>query len=805
MSVDYVSSTPAGQHIAPITTDHGIHGFNLSPHVVEKMKNLHRLFNQGTRRTCDNCATKQVSWSCVSCDRHLPNGTWAELGLPAEDEEESIFGRLRQVVQSGLVGDEDQHTFAYEQVQYVLKFWIIEEVSAPLDLPVMKDSVSSLDALDPAGWKWANVKLSAEDSSASIMGVLRSLSRLGLIEPHIVSGWTQFGRSLAKCWAVLESVLDGTIARTPLPAALANELERYHESAAPKPMSRALADGLCKYSNLSMADFDGQPPVFSEFGAMLIDHGCSIHQVSIASSKKKETPRFTVGPPPKKYLKEVAKAVEANNKSLDEERARKEQAKKDRQAKKDEAATKKARAQEDQRKARQRKAEGRKQAKLQHTETKAKIRGPSGSSQPLPASPVVINRPHEDSTDITEPEPVDNRLANAALPSLENVVEIAPAAGTNEDGAFATSSSDSNTLVDGSASGSVTKTCYIDTAEDCQCDECLKYDLAIDMLEVGSPDEPPSQPENSVELLSSKPRSSRSDSIVSRLEYVASSIQTGESQIPTDKAPENAFASQHSSIDEVLEGESRIPKDNALENTFTSQHNSIDDLIEGTRPKLTLNVSAPPFVPKVDPAPSQAQQHTYRLPGASELPNWFELGLTAEAADDSLFSRVWQLKALGALTFKDKKDFGTIIAIFWKQMYLATQDSPSILKTISWPKGSGSWSWSDYQLSAEDSEDSIFGVSKKLALLGFWSICDDKALHDITLRVAKKWFHAISEEYVLSNVVAEPVLDPERNARRMQNTPSTASTERIYGFAIAGFNTTGPLPGLYRNGRMVSS
>lgn len=813
MSVTYVSSAIACQDISPTTNDHGTQGTNLPSHVVHKLKKLDHLFNHKSRRTCPHCATTQVSWSCIICDRHLPNGKWADLGLPAEDEDESMFGRLRQVVQFGLVKDEDEHTFAYDRVQYVLKSWITGDVSTSPNLPVMEEWKLSLDS---PGWKWANAKLSAEDSSVSIMGVLRSLSGLGLLEPRIALGWTQFGRSVAKCRAALDYVLDGAIAQTPLPAALANELDKYHESAAPEPMSRALADGLCKYFNLAMADFEAQPPAFSELGGMLIDQGCDIHQVSIASEKKKDS-RLTVRPPPKKCLKEVAKAVEANNKYLEEERTRKEQAKeqsqRDRQAKRDEAAAKKARAHEDQRAARQRKAERRKQGKLQRAEKQAKNGGPWRSSQQSTANPVVGKEPLEHNGETTELGSIDELLAGAVTPSLENDVEamameMALAPTTDEVGAVAILSSDSSTLIDESTSSSVGKTCSIDIADDCQCDECLDYDLAIDMLEGGSSDETPSQPEETVALLSPKPRSSRSESTVSILEHIASSTQASENRIPKDKAPEVAFAFQHNSIDELIEGESHVSKDAAPRNAFASQHSSIDELIEGTRPESTLNIDAAPFVPKVTPILSRPHQHTHRLPSANELPNWVELGLAAEAAEDSLFSRVWQLEALDALTINDQKNLGTIISKFWKQMYLATQDSPNILTTTSLPNESSSWNWSDFQLSAEDREDSIMDVTRKLASLGFWSICDEKALHDITLRVAKVWFVRSSEEDALSIVVTEPVLPkavPERNVRTLQNTPSTASSRQSFAFAVAECNTTRPLPGLYRDGRMITS
>jgi len=820
MSGFRVSSNNGGPDNVTTEKDHGTpQGTAPSLQMVVKLKKLDHLFNQRPRRFCALCATKKVSWSCYGCDRHLPNGNWADLGLPAEDEDESLFGMLRQAVRLDLVQDEDDQTFVYDQIKYVLKSWIMfGDASASLDTLVVEGW--NLPA-DLPSWRLVDARLSAEDGPASIFGILKSLAGLGSIDPTIALGWIEYGRSVAKCRVVLESAVDGSIARTPLPAALANEIEIYKKEVAPNSMSpptsmsQAMLDGICEYTNLSMADFEAQPPAFSGFAKVMIDRACNIHQGSIESSENTETPRCTVGPPAKKYLVEVAKAVEANNKYLDEERAQKEkgkeQAKKDREAKKQEAAMKKARTAEDQQKARQRKSERRKQGKLQRAEKQAKVRGSWHPSQPSSASPEESSRAHEIHGEPTELD-TTRAFSTDALPSsseygAEAMTQIiTPMLSKDEHKGKAASSSNLDTLIVHSASDSVAKTCSIDTAEDCRCAVCLNYDAAIDRSQVGAP-ERPSRPGAAGEILSPEPRSPHSSRVVSRLEDAALALQTDEGCSSKDQASENAYSSQCELADESIEGQS-LAKDTASEHVVASQHHSIGESEERTQPKSTLNVNAPPFVPKATPTLPMAQRRTHHSRRTYDLPNWIELGLAAEASDDSLFSRVQQLKVIGAFTPEDKQTFGTIISKLWRQIYLATQDNPNILKQTSSPGISGSWKWSDYQLSAEDREDSIFGVSKKLASEGFWSSDDEKALYDLTVRVAKMWFVANSEKVTPSTVVAERLFSntlPERNAKSLQNTSSTASSRSSFGSAAAKPKPTGPLPGLYRIGKMIIS
>lgn len=497
-------------------------------------------------------------------------------------------------------------------------------------------------------------------------------------------------------------------------------------------MSKAMLEGICEYTNLSMADFDAQPPAFSVFATVMIDRACNIYQASITSSESTETPNCTnctVGPPARKYLVEVAKAVKANNKYLDEERAQKEQAKeqakKDREAKKQEAAIKKARAEGGQQKARERKAERRKQGKLQLVEKQAKIRGPRRSLQTLLASPVASqvasSKPRKEKVETTEPDTIHDISADAVPLSLEDVVEAiiqgnVPAPCMDGHEGKAASSSKMDKLIHHSESESIAKTCSIDTADDCQCAVCLDYDAAIDKLQGRPSDESPSHPEAAVEILSPEPKTPHSPRAVGRLEDAALALQTDGGCSAKDQASENAYLSQSNSTIKSMEGQN-LAMDIAPEHVVASQHHSIGELEERIRLKSSLNVNAPPFV--FVPGLPTTQRPIKHTRSTNDFPNWVELGLAAETAEDSLFSRVQQLKVLGALTPEDPKTFGTIISKLWRQMYLATQDNPNILKPMSSPGVSGAWKWSDFQMSAEDREDSIFGLSKNLASLGF--------------------------------------------------------------------------------------
>lgn len=171
-----VSSTDGGLDNVTTDKDYGTQGIAASLEMVEKLKNLDHLFNQQPRRFYALCATKKVSWSCYGWDRHLPNGNWADLGLSAEDEDESLFGMLRQAVRLDFVQDEDDQTFVYDQIKYVLKSWImLGDASTSLDLPVVERS--NLPA-DLPSWRLVDARLSAEDGPASMFGILKSLARI---------------------------------------------------------------------------------------------------------------------------------------------------------------------------------------------------------------------------------------------------------------------------------------------------------------------------------------------------------------------------------------------------------------------------------------------------------------------------------------------------------------------------------------------------------------------------------------------------------------------------------------------------
>lgn len=753
--------------------------------MVEKQKKIDYLFDLKNRRNCTHCSAKQVSWACVHCDRTLPNGKWADLDLAAEDEDNSMFGRMRLFVHHGFL-EEDYNESLYVEVKYVIKAQCLQYyANARQDIARHQKSKYEYD---PPGWQWADGKLAAEDRPNSVMGVIRSLNALGLMLPNHASDWGLFTRNVSKTWIMAESFVDMSSTRSSIPAHVAEALDKYYESSVTGAwLDPAVLQGLYAYFNISADECEANPPAFSDRTKRILDQSyLDISSEDFRNKKgateREETPRLRIGKPAKKHVEEMAKVVEDNNKRFEREKAAKEQKRKDHQAEKKEAFARKARAREEQRNALKQKAERRKQINSQRKEKEARLRGPWRTAQPSTALPVAekplaADTIREETDDPSKPNPIED--IGAVTEELIPVLASAPDA--DADVAVSTSPSDSSKATETVALSSVKMICDIDNSLDCPCEMCRDFDLAIDLLEARAQDEVPSQNQDANEVLSPNSKSFRSKDTLITIDRVASSSETIEEAMRVSEVQHTAFASQHDMINRMTDGE---------------------------RLKSTLDVHVSSSCPTQDAHTPQKGVSTFRLPRNSDLPDWDLLGLTAEAEPDSLFSRVWQLKALGAFYDNDSKDFGTIVSKFWKQHYLASQTHPNVLESMSLPNGSGSWSWTDLELSAEDREHSIFGATKKLVSLGFWSYDDEQALQSITMRVAKKWLVASSEEDHPSAAKPDPDLPKYGFApfvNVVKNLPYDRVAAQASNVATAEPSITAPLPGLYRDGRLITS
>ena len=176
-------------------------------------KKFNRIFNLSNSPICDHYEGDSTkSWSCLPCDRTLPQSSWSELGLAAEDSDDSIFGRLRMMACIGIVTTEEQDLF-YRHAKRFMKWVgpsIIAEVKAspPAKLPVLRMFPKEKWTPSNSNWSWTLDMMAAEERDDSIIGVLRKLLDQDRIPADEITDWLWLARSFGRSWIkVLQSTV----------------------------------------------------------------------------------------------------------------------------------------------------------------------------------------------------------------------------------------------------------------------------------------------------------------------------------------------------------------------------------------------------------------------------------------------------------------------------------------------------------------------------------------------------------------------------------------------------------------------
>ena len=121
--------------------------------------------------------------------------------------------------------------------------------------------------------------------------------------------------------------------------------------------------------------------------------------------------------------------------------------------------------------------------------------------------------------------------------------------------------------------------------------------------------------------------------------------------------------------------------------------------------------------------------------------SWLQMGLAAEAEENSLFGRAKQLGLLGLLTDAEAEtllSIGKNTAESW-QLIIKNRAR----KAVTDPR-SHKWQWSHLQLDAEDREDSIFGAMNVMAEMGLYDAQFIRKVHFLGTAIAKRWLLASS-------------------------------------------------------------
>ena len=350
---------------------------------VQERKMRH-LFNHDNRQRCADCNERSTAWACSSCKRTLPNGTWSNAGLNAEDEEESMMGRTRQMVDLGLISAEDEDFF-YVQLRTAMIPWASTEAVIKRSDPTT--SISEWNPPKP-GFSWASEGLPGEDRDDSIMGSFRKLFEHDLASESDLDDCVWMGRSVAKTWAKISGFLTedcilikGFIGfrerKTPADDGrevfmdYSKEILEDEEDTALQPLQGTQSQG--EYSKSKAPSLQG-------------------NHTQLRKSSVEGLPTF----------KDLSTMVQARNRELDLEEATKEQIKKDRQARKQEAKAKKMYHQEQERKGLARRAERLRNERRQYMG----MADPSGSGRGSDTNPRMEACPEIQTA--TTPEVIDD-------------------------------------------------------------------------------------------------------------------------------------------------------------------------------------------------------------------------------------------------------------------------------------------------------------------------------------------------------------------------------------------------------------
>ncbi len=140
------------------------------------------------------------------------------MGLAAEAEETSLFGRFRQLAERGLVPDSE----AEKMVAIALHFAAIWMATLQNNSDPFKGKTSpsrfqfpfsskASDDEEAWQWRWSDLQLDAEDRADSIAGATKVLINLRILGADFGVELRRLGVSIAKRWLLASSIPDNVV------------------------------------------------------------------------------------------------------------------------------------------------------------------------------------------------------------------------------------------------------------------------------------------------------------------------------------------------------------------------------------------------------------------------------------------------------------------------------------------------------------------------------------------------------------------------------------------------------------------
>ena len=694
------------------------------------LQKIQRLFDMAHRKKCPSCEAKPISWFCPRCDRTLPGGKWADLGLAAEDEPASIAGRSRWIIAQGHASKKDCNDF-YQLAQLCVANWTgCKSIKGGLDLVQRSQKFAWVPSI--AGWRWADVKLSAEDKDESLLGMTRWMSSMGALDSSSAIDMTEIGRVFAFTWAStrsdpmtswpgLEPIFE-ELSATPT-VSLTTALEKTPKLGSFQPINSSMNDQSSPSSRVgrrveackSVGDDKGCP----ESPPTLISTD-EVHEANLqalenlsGSNRAEDVVEHVLAP------SAPTKSARARMAKRSKQEAAKQKAIQDRKERKQEQAEKKRFKERQRQLAIDRATEG-------HTQACIEV-------QP-------------DSTSLSV--------------SLSSNID----------------SPDTGVIADGSALLPDQVAVYKETAVICD------SETEWSPKRSGS-EESPAIFQTEMKLITSLTMSesfiaNRMDKMQTKTNVVGLGPHAVSDQVFTPRSRVSSIMAPSEVVNVDCQGDDRndldtLAKRGCIEQRTSQWINTLEVLAPEQESSQTLRAPGEVETSAIDSDGQGSVMARTESPGQllspggvykshlgptlgigtslsrkdrqirSENPPPFgfaELGLAAELRPDSFYTLYHNLAGINRLSTRDINEFHGLICKLSHIWYKATKGNVTALVAIKIFNGMPSWNWAHISLAAEELEESLFGgACKKLMLLEVWSAEDHNQLRKLAVRMARKW------------------------------------------------------------------
>ena len=145
----------------------------------------------------DNIST-YTSFTSTVVPKASESISWRGIGLAAEEQDESFFGRARQLASLGALSNDELDGIVSIGTILAEAWRTFSESDLKISAAVFADK----------DWRWSDLQLDAEDETDSIFGKMAIMESAGLITKDLHEKTGRLAIDLAKRWLVASSMPD---------------------------------------------------------------------------------------------------------------------------------------------------------------------------------------------------------------------------------------------------------------------------------------------------------------------------------------------------------------------------------------------------------------------------------------------------------------------------------------------------------------------------------------------------------------------------------------------------------------------